>query len=98
MCFEKVSMIEKPLKKTLNNELSRLSVLFLINECAEFDIKKWYKPIQNGVVGWIFRDNGIFCGLKTKKHVNGSRAYRSCLALWLAEEALYFKQTSIRDD
>jgi len=31
MYFEKVSMIEKPLKKTLNNELSRLSVLFLIN-------------------------------------------------------------------
>ncbi|AEH13592.1 hypothetical protein Sbal117_1846 [Shewanella baltica OS117] len=31
MCFEKVSMTEKPLKKALNNELSRLSVLFLIN-------------------------------------------------------------------
>ncbi|ACK47050.1 hypothetical protein Sbal223_2557 [Shewanella baltica OS223] len=31
MCFKKVSMTEKPLKKTINNELARLSVLFLIN-------------------------------------------------------------------
>lgn len=75
MCFEKVSMTEKPLKKTLNNELSRLSVLFLINLCAEFDINQWHKPMQNGVAGWIFRDNCIFCELKTKKHVNGSRTF-----------------------
>jgi len=31
--------------------------------------------MQNGVAGWIFRDNCIVCELKTKKHVNGSRAF-----------------------
>ncbi|MGL4711031.1 MAG: hypothetical protein ACRCWP_00275 [Shewanella sp.] len=88
-------MIEKPLKKTINNALPRLSVLFLINKCAELDINHWRKLIQNGVAGWIFRDNGIVCALQTKK---STRMVHVLLGLvWrFIQLALYFTGATSR--